>query len=125
MQTLLAIALGGALGAVSRHFVSSTIMKLSGGGFPLGTFAVNILGSLLMGLLIVVFAHKFEATPALRALLTVGFLGSFTTFSTYSLETVLLVERGDIQGAVLYAGGSLVIGVLALVAGMWLGRLFA
>lgn len=125
MQTVLAIALGGALGAVSRHFVSNAVMKLFGGSFPLGTFAVNVLGSLALGLLIVLFAHKLQATPVLRPLLAVGFLGSFTTFSTYSLETVLLVERGDIQGAVVYAGGSLIIGVLALMAGMWLGRLFA
>ena len=125
MQTLIAIALGGALGALSRHFVSGAVMKLTGGGFPYGTFAVNIIGSFLMGLLIVAFAHRFDMTPALRALLTVGFLGSFTTFSTYSMETVLLMERGDFQGAAIYAGGSLFVGVLALMAGMWLGRIIA
>lgn len=123
MQTLIAIAFGGALGALSRHFVSSAVMKFTGGGFPYGTFAVNIIGSFLMGLLIIAFAHRFDMTPALRALFTVGFLGSFTTFSTYSMETVLLVERGDFQGAALYAGGSLFVGVLALMAGMWLGRI--
>ncbi len=122
MQTLVAIALGGAFGALSRHFVASAVMKISGGGFPYGTFFVNILGSFLMGLLIIAFAHRFDMTPALRALLTVGFLGSFTTFSTYSMETVLMIEHGEFQSAALYAGGSLIIGVLALIAGMWLGR---
>lgn len=123
MQTLVAIAVGGAAGALSRHFVASAVSKWVGPGFPYGTMTVNVLGSLLMGLLITVLAHKFEAAPELRALLTVGFLGSFTTFSTYSMETVLLMERGDIQGAALYAFGSLAIGVLALLTGMWLGRL--
>lgn len=122
MHTLIAIAAGGALGALSRHFVSNAIMKITGGGFPYGTFTVNIVGSFLMGILIIAFAHRFDMTPALRALLTVGFLGSFTTFSTYSMETVLLIERGDFQSAALYAAGSLVVGVLALMAGMWLGR---
>lgn len=122
MQTVIAIALGGAIGALSRHYVSVAVMRTAGSDFPFGTFAVNIIGSFIMGLLIILLAHKFEAMPTLRALLTVGFLGSFTTFSTYSLETVLLVERGNLQGAALYAGGSLVAGVLALIAGMWLGR---
>lgn len=123
MPTLFAIALGGAAGALSRHFVASAVSRWAGSGFPFGTMTVNVLGSLLMGLLITLLAHRFEATPELRALITVGFLGSFTTFSTYSMETVLLVERGDLQAAALYAFGSLAVGVLALVAGMWLGRL--
>lgn len=123
MQTLVAIAIGGAAGALSRHFVASAVNRWADGGFPYGTMTVNVLGSLFMGLLITVLAHRFEAAPELRALLTVGFLGSFTTFSTYSMETVLLVERGDIQGAALYAFGSLAIGVMALVTGMWFGRL--
>lgn len=123
MQTLVAIAIGGAAGALSRHFVASAVGKWAGTSFPYGTMAVNVLGSLFMGLLITMLAHKFEAAPEMRALLTVGFLGSFTTFSTYSMETVLLIERGDIQSAALYAFGSLAVGVLALLAGMWLGRL--
>lgn len=123
MHSLVAIALGGAIGALARHFVSGAVTRLVGAGFPFGTFTVNILGSMAMGFLIVAFAHKLDVTPGLRSFLAVGFLGSFTTFSTYSMETVLLIERGDWQGAVLYAGGSLVVGVLALFAGMWFGRL--
>lgn len=124
MQLVLAIAAGGALGAVSRHFVSGAVSKMVGIGFPFGTFSVNILGSLLMGLLVTLFAHKVDVSTDLRSFLTVGFLGSFTTFSTYSMETVLLVQRGDWTGAVFYSVGSLIIGALALVIGLWLGRLF-
>ncbi|SDE32632.1 fluoride efflux transporter CrcB [Kordiimonas lacus] len=122
MPMLLAIAVGGAAGALSRHFVAGAIMRALGTGFPYGTFAVNILGSLFMGFLITAFAHKLDITQELRGFLAVGFLGSFTTFSTYSLETVLLIERGDWTGAGLYALGSLLLGVMGLFAGIWLGR---
>lgn len=122
MQLVLAIAAGGALGAVGRHFVSGAVSKFTGIGFPFGTFTVNIVGSLLMGLLITLLAHKIDVSNQLRSFLAVGFLGSFTTFSTYSMETVLLVQRGDWSGAALYSIGSLIVGVLALLAGLWLGR---
>ncbi len=125
MQALVAIAFGGAFGALMRHFVSGGVSKLAGIGFPLGTFTVNIVGSLLMGFLITAFAHKMTVTPGMREFLAVGFLGSFTTFSTYSMETVLLVERGEWLSAAVYAGGSLIVGVLALLAGMWMGRFLA
>ena len=123
MQLVLAIAVGGALGAVSRHFVSGAISKLAGIGFPFGTFTVNIVGSLAMGILVTLLAHKVNVSSELRAFLTVGFLGSFTTFSTYSMETVLLFQRGDWTGAAFYSVGSLIIGALALLLGLWLGRL--
>ena len=122
MQMLLAIAAGGALGAVSRHFVAGQIMRMVGPGFPFGTFAVNVIGSMLMGLMITAFAMRFEASQELRGFLTVGLLGGFTTFSTYSLETALLIERGDWSGAAFYAFGSMALGLVALFAGMWLGR---
>ncbi len=123
MQLVLAIAAGGALGAVSRHFVAGAVTKLAGIGFPLGTLTVNIIGSLAMGVLVALLAHKINISSEMRGFLTVGFLGSFTTFSAYSMETVLLFQRGDWTGAAVYSIGSLVIGVLALVLGLWLGRL--
>ena len=123
MQLVLAIAVGGAVGALARHYVSGAVIKLTGTGFPWGTFAVNILGSLLMGFLVIAFALKFESSQALRGFLTIGLLGSFTTFSTYSLEGALLIERGDWAGAALYMGGSLIVGLFALFAGMWFGKL--
>ena len=123
MQLIFAIAAGGALGAVARHYVSSAVAgSLGHGGFPYGTFVVNIVGSLLMGVLISMFAMKFEASQELRAFLTVGLLGGFTTFSTFSLEGALLIQRGDWQTAALYMGGSLVLGLMFLFAGMWLGK---
>lgn len=124
MQIVLAIAAGGAIGAVARHYVAGSIMKATGyGNFPLGTFTVNILGSLLMGILITAFALKFENSQELRGFLTVGLLGSFTTFSTYSLEGALLIQRGDWYGAALYMGGSLFAGLIALFVGIWFGKI--
>ena len=122
MRMIAAIAIGGALGAVSRHYVAGAILKAFGPGFPLGIFVVNILGSFLMGMMVTAFALKFETTPEMRGFLTVGFLGAFTTFSTYSLEAFLLIERGDYGQAALYTGGSVLLGVLGLVLGMWIGR---
>jgi len=124
MQMLLAIALGGAIGALARHYVAGSVTQALGFAYPYGTFAVNMVGSLLMGVFITAFALKFEANPALRGFLTVGVLGSFTTFSTFSLEGALLIQRGDWQGALFYTLGSLVLGVLFLFAGMWLGKVF-
>lgn len=123
MQMLLAIAVGGAAGALSRHFLAGAIMRVVGPGFPYGTFVVNMLGSLLMGLLVTMFSHKLAVSQELRGLLAVGFLGSFTTFSTYSLETVLLIERGDLLNAGIYALGSLLLGVAGLFVGIWIGRI--
>lgn len=122
MQMLLAIAAGGALGAVSRHLVGAQILRALGPGFPYGTMFVNVLGSMLMGLMITAFAVKFETSNELRGFLTVGLLGGFTTFSTYSLEAALLIERGDWTGAALYAFGSMALGLVALFSGIWLGR---
>ena len=123
MQMLMAIAAGGAIGALARHYVAGAVTRAVGIGFPLGTFTVNMVGSLLMGMLITAFALKFENSQELRGFLTVGLLGSFTTFSTFSLEGALLIQRGDWQGAVLYTFGSLLIGVMSLFVGMWLGKI--
>jgi len=123
MQLIFAIAAGGALGAVARHYASHVVaVSVGDRGFPFGTFAVNIIGSLLMGVLISAFALKFQASQELRAFLTVGLLGGFTTFSTFSLEGALLIQRGDWQSAALYMGGSLVLGLAFLFAGMWVGK---
>lgn len=123
MQMLLAIAAGGAAGSVSRHLLSGVIMRTMGTGFPYGTFVVNVMGSLIMGFLITMFAHKLQVTQELRGFLAVGFLGSFTTFSAFSLETVMLVQRGDWGSAGLYAFSSVMLGVTGLFAGIWLGRI--
>lgn len=123
MRMVLAIGLGGALGAVSRHFMAGWISRLTGHGFPWGIMIVNILGSFLMGLLITYLSHHFDTTPELRAFIAVGVLGGFTTFSTFSLETALLIERGQLAEAAGYVTGSVVLAIGGLFAGLWLGRI--
>jgi len=117
-----AIAAGGALGALSRHYLAAWIMRATGLGFPYGTLAVNVLGCFALGLAAELFALKLEAPQALRAFLTVGALGGFTTFSTFSLETVLLFERHQPWAAGLYVAASLLLAVGAMVAAMSLVR---
>ena len=120
---LLSIAGGGALGALSRHGLSSLITRLTeGSAFPLGILVCNVLGSFLMGVLISTLALKGHASENLRAFLSVGFLGAFTTFSTFSLETVTLIERGAYMHAGLYIVSSVAVSVLFLFAGMALMR---
>ena len=95
MPTILAIASGGAAGALLRHYLNSAITHiLPGSSFPWGIFVINVIGSFLLGILISLFAHFWEPPQAIKAFLTVGMLGAFTTFSTFSLDTVLLIERG-------------------------------
>ena len=123
MKIVMAIAFGGAAGAVSRHYLANWIMNLTSSDFPYGILVANILGSLLMGVLVTLFALKIQVSPEMKALLTVGFLGAFTTFSTYSMQTVMLVERGAYMDAALYMAGSVVLGIAGFVAGMQIGKL--
>ena len=95
---------------------------MAGHGFPYGTLTVNIVGSFLMGVLITGMALKWSASPEMRALLAVGVLGAFTTFSTFSLDAVTLAERGAWGQAAVYIGASVVVCILALLAGMRLTR---
>ncbi|MGP1253570.1 MAG: fluoride efflux transporter CrcB [Kiloniellales bacterium] len=125
MQLILAIAAGGALGALARHFLAQQVMHLSGGGFPYGILAVNVVGCFLMGLLIEVSALVWQPSAALRAFLAVGFLGAFTTFSTFSLDVALLYERGEIALAALYVALSVLLSVGALFFGLWVVRTLA
>lgn len=122
MKLVLAIAVGGAIGAVGRHYAAGQVMKLSGGGFPWGTVAVNVLGSFLMGALVEVMALKWSISQELRAFLTVGILGAFTTFSTFSLDVALLTERGAHLGAMGYVLVSVLASIGALFAGLFLLR---
>jgi len=115
----LAVAFGGAAGAVARYWVSGWVQDASGSFFPWGTVAVNLTGSLFLGFL-VVWLQASTASPEVRALWTIGVLGSFTTFSTFSYETVTLLQDGEWGRAGLYAGGSLLLGVAAVVAGAFL-----
>ncbi|WP_375203150.1 fluoride efflux transporter CrcB [Hyphococcus sp.] len=118
----LAVAAGGAVGAMARHGVSRTAMHLLGPNFPWGTLAANLMGSFAMGLIIVWLAHREPATPALRAFLTVGLLGAFTTFSTFSLDVVTLYRDRTLMIAGAYLLASVILSVGALLGGLALGR---
>lgn len=122
MKLVLAIALGGALGAVGRHYVAGQVARLAGGGFPWGTMTVNVLGSFVMGALIAAMAFRWSLGQEWRAFLTVGVLGAFTTFSTFSLDVALLVERNDLAAAAAYIVGSVALSIAGLFAGLALLR---
>jgi CrcB protein len=115
---LLAVAAGGAAGSVGR-FVA---MSMFGAAFPYGTLAVNVTGSLVMGVLVEGWALAWSPTPELRALLAVGVLGGFTTFSTFSLDVAVLMQREELGVAALYMVVSVVVSVGALFAGLYLVR---
>ena len=122
MQQLLYIAAGGALGAVMRYGVSNGVHFLFGRAFPYGTLTVNVLGSLLIGLLYILLIERFSLGPHVRAILIIGFLGAFTTFSTFSLETYNLMENGEFLKAVVNILLSVTLCLVAAWAGIVSGR---
>lgn len=119
MNSLLAIAVGGAGGAVLRYGCSQGVHVLLGRGFPYGTLAVNVFGSLLMGFLFVLLSEREFVAAEWRALLLIGVLGSFTTFSTFSIETLNLVEQGEL----IKAGVNIIFSVALCLIGCWMGIL--
>ena len=123
MQTILAVAVGGALGAASRFWLAG-VLNDKADKLPIGTLACNVLGSLVMGVLFVLIMEKTRLSPELRPLLMVGFLGAFTTFSSFSLETVALLQEGHIMSALIYVLLSVLMCIAALSAGIWITRLF-
>lgn len=123
MNMLLAVACGGAIGAVGRYLVVSQVGHWLGSGFPYGTLTVNVAGSFVLGVLIEIGALAWSPSPEMRAFLVVGLLGAFTTFSTFSLDVVVLAERGAFLPAVFYITASVVLSVAGLFAGMRLLRL--
>jgi CrcB protein len=125
MSFVIAVASGGAIGALMRHGLNISVMKLLGTAFPWGIFIANILGSFIMGVLISIFAHFWEPSAAVKAFLTVGFLGAFTTFSAFSLDAVILIERAAYLQAALYILGSVVLSISGLFCGMLIVRMFA
>ncbi len=122
MGTVLAIAAGGALGSVARYGTMVWVARYLGAHFPYGTFAVNVAGAFVMGVLIELMAFVWSPSEAMRAFLTIGVLGGYTTFSTFSLDAWLLIERGDYGFAFLYILSSVVFSIAALLAGLHLTR---
>jgi CrcB protein len=114
---LIAIASGGAAGALFRFWVSNGVYSLLGREFPYGTLAVNVLGSLVMGFLYVLLLERTTVSPELRGALLIGFLGAFTTFSTFSIETLNLLEQAEL----VKAGLNILLSVVACVFACWFG----
>lgn len=121
MKQLLAIAAGGAIGAMLRYGVSNGVYAMFGRGFPYGTLAVNVLGSLLMGALFVLFLERVTLDIVWRAAILIGGLGAFTTFSTFSIETLNLVEEGQVGLALANA----LLSVILCVGAAWVGVVLA
>jgi CrcB protein len=121
MPNLLLVMLGGAIGAGLRHLAGGVALARLGPGFPWGTLFVNLAGGLLIGLLAGWFVRAGANEP-MRLFLAVGVLGGFTTFSAFSLETFLMIERGQLGVAAAYAGTSVFGSVALLFAGLWLTR---
>ena len=124
MGGFLIVFLGAGLGGMARHGVNVLALRLLGSAFPFGTLAVNVLGSLVMGLLVGWFAHRGDPGLPWRLFLTTGILGCFTTFSTFSLDAASLLERGQAGLAALYILLSVGAGLLGLFAGLALTRPF-
>ena len=123
MNQILAIAAGGAVGSVMRYAVSTGVYSMLGRNFPYGTLAVNVIGSFLMGLLFVLMVERLDMSAIWRMAVLVGFLGAFTTFSTFSIETVNLLQGGDFLRALLNIVISVVFCLVATWIGFRLGRL--
>jgi CrcB protein len=122
MQNLIAIAAGGALGAVLRHYMNIWASYAFVTTFPIGIFTVNILGGLVMGAAVAIFSHIHDPGQAVKSFLLVGVLGAFTTFSTFSLDAVTLLSRGSFMQAGVYILGSVGLSIAALILAMWCVR---
>ena len=119
MLNLFAIAGGGAIGALMRFWISNSIYAMYGRDFPYGTLIVNVVGSFLMGVLFVLLNERFSLDPAWRAALLIGLLGAFTTFSTFSMETLNLFLAGEISKAAM----NIILSVVMCIVATWLGVL--
>jgi CrcB protein len=125
MKMILAVAAGGAIGAVCRHFVNVAALSWFGSAFPWGTLTVNIVGCFLMGVLVETSALLWSPSPELRAFIAVGFLGGLTTFSSFSLDVAVLYERGELMLAAAYVLASVAASIGGLFAALALVRALA
>jgi CrcB protein len=119
MMNIISIAIGGAIGSLCRYGMSNGIYFLFGRDFPYGTLAVNILGSIIMGIAYVLMIERLDVTPEWRAGIMIGLLGAFTTFATFSIETLNILESGE----TLKAGFNIFLSVTLCISGCWLGMI--
>jgi fluoride exporter len=117
VNVYLSIAIGGAVGACARYSVASMALRVFGYGYPIGTLVVNVLGSLMMGMLVETMALKWSPAPEIRSLLVTGFLGAFTTFSAFSLDAALQIQKGEYA----LAGGYILLSVILSIGGLFAG----
>jgi len=123
MNTYIVIAVGGAFGAISRFWITTNVDKLYPATYPWGTFIVNLIGCFFIGLLFVLFSEKLLLADNVRSLLVVGFLGAMTTFSTFSLDVLVLIEQGQYGMAFSYLLGSVVVCLIATFVGINIARI--
>lgn len=123
MNSMLLVAAGGAVGSVFRYLVGLWAIRAFGPAFPLGTLAINVVGSFVIGLLVELIARRFGGSSEMRLLLVTGLCGGFTTFSSFSLEFVALVERGAMPLAIAYLAASVIVSIAATFFGLYVGRM--
>ena len=116
------VGFGGALGSIARYLVGLLVHERAGTRFPYGTFVVNIAGCFVMGLVLAVLDARLELSPAWREAVPIGFIGAFTTFSTFEYETLRAMQNGEALAALAYVVSSVVLGLGAVWAGSCLGR---
>jgi CrcB protein len=124
MKTILAIAIGGAMGSVARYIVTLAVSIWMKAPFPWGTLGVNLTGCFIIGMLTAAFASAQGVSPELRAFLITGFLGGFTTFSAFSMDAVGLWTIGDMRGMFVYVFASVVLSIAAAIAGSFVAWKF-
>jgi fluoride exporter len=122
LQFIVAVAVGGSIGSVARYLVAIGSNKIFGMNFPWGILIINVTGSFLIDALVGLFATRSDLPQAVRIFLTVGICGGYTTFSTFSLDSYYLLERGELGAALLYMIGSVLLSIGALGGGLYLSR---
>lgn len=122
MSNILLVAIGGAIGSVGRYLVGLWATRLAGPNFPWGTLTVNILGAFAIGLFVEMIARRLDASAELRVFIVTGIIGGFTTWSSFTLDTMVLFERGEVGLSALYLLASLLVSFAAIFAGLALGR---
>jgi CrcB protein len=122
MRTVVGVAVAGAMGALARYGLDGWISQRTGGAFPWGTFVINVTGAFLLGFVFTVLTERLRVSPWVRSSITIGFLGAYTTFSTFTFETFRLLEDGAYFLGMANAVGSLAAGLIAVYAGVVLGR---